>query len=150
MDYSNPLNIQLNISTRESGREIYVAGLFAVTLQCGLICIAAITVFHPGVKTTIGVEAEVYGFPCYVAGSVLLSAGIAFCSLAIEQTTEERAWEMCDKRTNVGDYPKLVFLQQDQRVQVSETPIPPPPQLFSIIYFLHFIFKSSGQLGHVL
>lgn len=125
-DYPGLLNIQLNMSNGETewpfrnGLELFIAGLFAIALQSGLICVAAITVFHQGVKTAIGVEAETYGVPCYVAGSVLLSMGIALCSLAIEQTTNEREWEISHKQTNREAYPQLLFLQRDQRVQVSE------------------------------
>ena len=134
--YPEPPNIQLNISKNQSEPpfkeelEMLVAVSIAVTIQCGLICIAAITVFHQGVRNAIGVQAEVFGFPCYAAGSVLLSVGIAICSVAIGQSTGEHEWINEDEHDKPGGSPQLMFLQQGQSVQVSNPNIlcdSPPP-----------------------
>ncbi len=134
--YLDPPNIQLNVSSNTSESpfkkrfELFLAGLAAVILQCGLIVIAAVTMFYEGARNAIG-GAEVYGFPCYTIGSVLLSIGMAICSLAIEQSTGEREWKRSKNvtKSNQGENeqrqgesnerPQLIFLQPGQRVQVS-------------------------------
>ncbi|KAJ4401067.1 hypothetical protein N0V91_008208 [Didymella pomorum] len=78
-------------------------------------------------------EPKSYGYPCYIAGSVLLSLGIAVCSLAVERNTVEYDWKVLTKR-KAGDEsapgnssvsmaqarkatsPRLLWLQQSQEV----------------------------------
>jgi hypothetical protein len=89
--------------------------------------------YHPRTRQAIGFEPKSYGYPCYIAGSVLLSLGIAVCSLAVERNTVEYDWKVLTKR-KAGDEsapgnssvsmaqarkatsPRLLWLQQSQEV----------------------------------
>ncbi|KAI5861397.1 hypothetical protein GGS23DRAFT_149096 [Durotheca rogersii] len=106
--YPDPPNIQINLVSGNFGRKLWFeqaeligASLVAVTIQLGLIAIAAITVFHPEVRSAIGTDPEAYGFSSYAAGSILLSLGIGLCSCSIEQSTTEFTWKLKeDDNTN--------------------------------------------------
>ena len=116
-------NMQINIATYTSEGpsynrfELLAAAITGVLLQGGLIIIAGATSFYPHIRAALGASIEPYGFPCYAAGSLLLSMGIAVCSLAIEQSTEEHELS----KTAETASPRLIFLQKKQRVQVSTT-----------------------------
>lgn len=127
--------------------EILLVALTAVILQMGVIGIAAVTAFQPATRDALGTQLKAYGFPSYVAGSVCLCIGMAICSLCIEKSTTEFSWNIRfpnktrmgqnnstnsnpnnqrakDKtrsRINCADYPRLIFLQKGQKVQVSIT-----------------------------
>jgi hypothetical protein len=97
LDFLGPPNLQLNLSSDpDSGTqkriELFVAGTVAVLVQTGLLVIASITVFYHPVRQALDYDPPVYGFPCYVGGSILLALGMALCSLAIEQSTTEYSW----------------------------------------------------------
>lgn len=63
-------------------------------------------------------DPKVYGLPCYVAGSILLSLGVAFCSYVVEQNTKEVAWTVPDgeKASSRHSNPHLIYLQRGQTV----------------------------------
>ena len=133
--------------------ETFLAALVAVTLQCGLIIIAAVTTFHGGVRVAVGVIPEPYGFPCYAAGATFLSFGMAICSLTIEQSTGEFSWEVAEDKPP----PQLFFLQPSQRVQVSTLYDPTILPLFhfcmpvSCIYLSfpsHFALRLTIHMGY--
>ncbi len=119
-----PPNLQLNLSSDHFEKtlirkrhELFLAAVFAVVLQVGLIAIAAVTVYHEGTRERINHEPEEHGFPSFVAGSVLLVFGMLLCSLAVEQSTTERSWKVVDSKTEELDYyPRLIWLQQSQTV----------------------------------
>ncbi|KAK7420800.1 hypothetical protein QQX98_002604 [Neonectria punicea] len=139
-NWIGPPNLQLNLSSdhfegswMRTGHELGLAFLTAVALQTGLITTAVMTVYHQPTRALIGSEPKVYGFPCYIAGSVLLSLGMATCSCAVEKSTIEHAWKLPkpDKRkdggkwkiprkarrdTNLQTCPRLVWLQGNQTV----------------------------------
>ncbi|KAF7540966.1 hypothetical protein G7054_g967 [Neopestalotiopsis clavispora] len=97
---NGPPNLQLNLSSDhfdgkklKKWHEIAMAAVTAVLLQISLIVIAAITAFYVGPNASSLLESRIYGFPCYVAGSVLLSLGTALCSFIVEHSTVEYSWE---------------------------------------------------------
>ncbi|RSL51250.1 hypothetical protein CEP53_008513 [Fusarium sp. AF-6] len=128
-DFKCPPNLQLNLSTGQSSRakkaaELFAASITAVTIQLSLIAIAAVVAFHDRTSEAIGYENNLYGFPCYAAGSALLCAGMAICSAAIESSTDEFVWT----RSTENNAPKtardsqsvrdtyLIWIQQPQSV----------------------------------
>jgi hypothetical protein len=144
-DFLGPPNLQLNVSSGKSSKEkktveLFIAAIVAVVLQFSLLVIAAVTVYHEPTKQKIKYEPEPYGLPCYVVGSVLLFIGMAICSCAIESSTSEFMWKRRRDDGETGDadndggrshktrrkkhkkrmseekYPRLIWLQQFQRV----------------------------------
>ncbi|KAK3312638.1 hypothetical protein B0H66DRAFT_484763, partial [Apodospora peruviana] len=134
-DFIGAPNLQLNVSSGQSSRqkkagELFAAAVVAVVLQLSLLIIAAVTVYHEPTKASIGYDPPPYGFPCFVAGSVLLFIGMGICSFAIESSTVEFMWKRNNKKHDVkivpdarptpksmvGQYPRLIWLQQSQRV----------------------------------
>jgi hypothetical protein len=125
-----PPNLQLNLSSDQFEKalirkrhELFLAATFAVFLQLALIAIAAVTVFWGSVRESLEFEPTGYGFSCYVVGSGLLAFGMGLCSLAVEQSTSERAWRVLEdeKKPKFEDeelkqYPRLIWLQQSQTV----------------------------------
>lgn len=131
-DFLGPPNLQLNLSSDhfedgwlKKGHELFLAGVFAVAVQLGLIAIAAATVFHESTRAALSPQPKTYGFPCYVAGSFLLSLGMGICSLAVEQSTVENMWKRSKEKSSpshnkssrdLDAYPRLMWLQQGQTV----------------------------------
>jgi hypothetical protein len=106
--------------------ELFLAAVFAVALQLGLIAIAVVTVLHGPTRASLS-EPKVYGVPCYVAGSFLLSLGMGICSLAIEQSSVEFSWTTevekekptsshNESKRGLDVCPRLIWLQQGQTV----------------------------------
>ncbi|XPS75928.1 hypothetical protein M3J09_007992 [Ascochyta lentis] len=99
LKWLGPPNLQLGLSSDQfqqnfptGGQEAFIAAVIAVLLQCSLIAIATVTVYHTRTRRAIASEPQLYGYPCYLTGSVLLSVGIAICSLAVERSTVECNW----------------------------------------------------------
>lgn len=137
-----PPNLQLGLSSDQSAEarkirhgEIFFAGVAAVVIQASLIAIASVTVFYDPIRKAMPSEPKAYGFPCYVAGSILLSIGIGTCSYVVERNTVEYTWWVVPKTRSdveVGvskpaeldkdnddemkAMPRLMWLQQDQEV----------------------------------
>jgi hypothetical protein len=130
-DFLGPPNLQLNLSSDhfedswlKKRHELFLAAVFAVALQLGLMAIAVVTVFHGPTRASLS-EPKAYGVPCYVAGSFLLSLGMGICSLAIEQSSVEFSWTKVEKKPtsshnessrDLDVYPRLIWLQQGQTV----------------------------------
>jgi hypothetical protein len=100
-----PPNLQLGLSSDQyeerkftKRHEIIVAAVAAVILQAGLISIATVTVFHDRTRRAISVEPEVYGYPCYVIGTVFLCIGVGICARAIERNTTEFDWQVLEEK----------------------------------------------------
>lgn len=94
-----PPNLQLGLSSDQfqqgcptKGQETLLAAMIAVLLQSSVIAIATVTVYHTRTRQAITSDPQVYGYPCYLAGSILLSLGIAICSFAVERSTVECDW----------------------------------------------------------
>ena len=105
--------------------ELIVAFVFAILLQTGLLVLAILTVTYSPLRDRIGFDPEVYGLPCYLGGSVLLSLGVGMCSYVVERKTAEYAWVLssdrglnttAESREAVDDYPSLVYVQKSQEV----------------------------------
>jgi hypothetical protein len=98
--------------------EIIMAAITAILLQTSLLAIAAITAFYVSPGSSSLFQSRVYGFPCYVAGSILLSLGTGLCPFIVEHSTVEHSWESLSGKEPVGltDAPRLVWLQQKQTV----------------------------------
>ncbi|KAK0622796.1 hypothetical protein B0T14DRAFT_494379 [Immersiella caudata] len=125
-----PPNLQLNLSSDQFEKallrkrhELFLAAVFAVFLQSALITIAAVTVIWDSVRESLEFEPTGYGFSCYVVGSGLLAFGMGLCSLAVEQSTSERAWRVLEdekepkvEEEELKQYPRLIWLQQSQTV----------------------------------
>ncbi|KAG6994415.1 Ankyrin-1 [Fusarium oxysporum f. sp. conglutinans] len=115
-------NLQLNLSSDYSdqmwlkkGRETAVAALIGVILQLGLVTIAAAMAFYLKPTSSSLFETKDYGFPCYVAGTVLLSVGTGLCSFIVERSTIEHSLEVVD--TSKKDKPfSLLWVQRHQTV----------------------------------
>ncbi|CAG9996188.1 unnamed protein product [Clonostachys byssicola] len=117
-----PPNLQLNLSSDYSdqgrlkkGNEILLAAIVAVILQTGLIVLAAVMAYNIIPESSSLMESKVYGFPCYAAGSVLLSLGTGLCSIIVEHSTIEHSWEISDDKDE-DSKPRLIWLQQNQTV----------------------------------
>ncbi|UPK95434.1 hypothetical protein LCI18_006369 [Fusarium solani-melongenae] len=128
LDPKCPPNLQLNVSTGQSSRatkdaELFTASTTAVALQLSLIAIAAVVTYHGPTSKAVGVE-NLYGFPCYVSGSVLLCIGMAICSAAIESSTDEYVWtrstgdNISEDETDLQPTrdPYIMWIQQPQSV----------------------------------
>ncbi|KAF3003987.1 hypothetical protein E8E14_007350 [Neopestalotiopsis sp. 37M] len=127
-----PPNLRLNLSVDycHNGHfieqhEILVAVTIAVLLQISLIAIAASTAFEVSPNSSSLFESSVYGFPCYVAGSIVLSFGTGLCSFIVERSTFECSWEVTGDNTpsetsktavTETEKPELVWLQKKQEV----------------------------------
>ncbi|WAO95424.1 B30.2/SPRY domain-containing protein [Fusarium falciforme] len=129
LDPKCPPNLQLNVSTGQSSRvrkdaELFTASTTAVALQLSLVAIAAVVTYHGPTSKAVGVENNLYGFPCYVAGSALLCIGMAICSAAIESSTDEYVWTRStggnipeDERDSQSTRdPYIMWIQQPQSV----------------------------------
>ncbi|KAM0319946.1 hypothetical protein ACHAPQ_010131 [Fusarium lateritium] len=119
--FSSPPNIQLNISsdhfntrTMKKGHEILLVATIGILLQTGLIAIAAVTAYRVSPNSSSIMESRVYGFPCYVGGSLLLSLGTGLCSFIVEHTTDEYSWDV--PNADKDNAPRLLWLQQKQSV----------------------------------
>ncbi|RSL42855.1 hypothetical protein CEP54_015327 [Fusarium duplospermum] len=127
-DFKCPPNLQLNVSTGQSSRtrktaELFVASTAAVALQLSLLAIAAVVAYHGPTSKVIGYENNRYGFPCYVAGSAFLCAGMAICSAAIESSTDEFVWTRSEENipkaardSQSTRNPSILWIQQPQSV----------------------------------
>lgn len=125
-----PPNLQLNFSSDHVGEryrfkkriELVVAALLAVTIQIGLLMLAATTILYQPLRDSVGYDPKVYGLPCYLAGSILLSIGVGVCSYAVERNTTEFVWtipespERSENEDVVDRFPRLIFLQKGQIV----------------------------------
>ncbi|CAJ0555364.1 Ff.00g054290.m01.CDS01 [Fusarium sp. VM40] len=118
-----PPNIQLNLSSdhfdptrMHKGGEIFLAAMIGFFLQTGLIAIAAVTASRLNSSSSGFLQSSVYGFPCYAAGSLLLCLGTGLCSLIVEHSTDEHSWEFCDKDVDKKNAPRILWLQQKQKV----------------------------------
>jgi hypothetical protein len=135
-----PPNLQLGLSSDQfekglpkKGHEVFIAAVVAVVLQASLIVIASVTIYHERTRRAISFEPKDYGYPCYIAGSVLLSIGVGICSLAVERNTVEYDWKVLARnksgeesaherisaignQTDISDSPRLLWLQQSQEV----------------------------------
>ncbi|KAI8655590.1 Protein SSH4 [Fusarium keratoplasticum] len=127
-----PPNLQLNLSsdhfdqnTLKKRHELILAAVVAVLLQTGLIVIAAATAYHLNPGSSSFFEIKVYGFPCYAAGSLLLSIGTGLCSFIVEHSTIEHSWEAVnssgekmngEKAKPQKNAPRLVWIQRYQTV----------------------------------
>jgi hypothetical protein len=125
-----PPNLQLNFSSDHLGEqyrykkriELVVTAIVAVTIQIGLLVLAATTILYQPLRDSIGFDPKVYGLPCYLAGSTLLSIGVGTCSYAVERNTTEFVWtipsnpEHSKSKDVVNQYPRLRFLQKGQTV----------------------------------
>ncbi|SPJ88726.1 uncharacterized protein FTOL_12620 [Fusarium torulosum] len=125
-----PPNLQLNLSSDyedqgwfKKGGEIILAAIVAFFLQTGVIAFAGVTTYYLSPRYPDLLESKIYGFPCYVAGSILLSIGTGLCSIIVEHSTIEHCWELVeDVESPKGDaprkknQPRLVWIQQNQTV----------------------------------
>ncbi|EWZ84241.1 hypothetical protein FOWG_12054 [Fusarium oxysporum f. sp. lycopersici MN25] len=125
-----PPNLQLNLSSDyedqgwfKKGGEIILAAIVALFLQTGVIAFAGVTTYYLSPRYPDLLESKVYGFPCYVAGSFLLSIGTGLCSIIVEHSTIEHCWELVkgvetpkDDDLMKKDQPRLVWIQQNQTV----------------------------------
>ncbi|KAF5578241.1 hypothetical protein FPCIR_11643 [Fusarium pseudocircinatum] len=114
-------NLQLNLSSDYSdhsglkrGQEIALAAISGVILQLGLIAIAVVIAFYLSPTSHSLLETKAYGFPCYVAGTFMLSVGTGLCSFIVERSTVEHSLEPADSKK---DKPvSLLWVQQHQTV----------------------------------
>ncbi|KAJ3457220.1 hypothetical protein MRS44_014361 [Fusarium solani] len=129
---SGPPNLQLNLSsdhfdqnTLKKRHELILAAVAAVLLQTGLIVIAATIAYRLDPGSSSLFEIKVYGFPCYAAGSLLLSIGTGLCSFIVEHSTIEHSWEAVNlagaktdgkKAKPQQNAPRLVWIQRYQTV----------------------------------
>jgi hypothetical protein len=137
-----PPNLQLGLSSDQyeerkftKRHEVIVAAVAALILQVGLISIATVTVFHDRTRRTLSVEPEIYGYPCYVVGTVFLCVGLGICAKAIERNTTEFDWQVLSEqerdplrddagtqstatghKVSVDNCPRLFWLQKKQEV----------------------------------
>lgn len=118
-----PPNLQLNLSSDHVNEhqyrkriELFLAAIVAVFIQAGLIALVAATVLYPPLRKRIGFEPKIYGLPCYIGGSMLLSLGVGVCSYAVERNTTELAWTIPKDNEDRHSYPNLIFLQKHQTV----------------------------------
>lgn len=118
-------NIQLNHTSvhfdkrwLKKHHEIFLAAVTGVLLQTGLILIAAMVAYHIGSSSSELFESKPYGFPCYAAGSLLLSLGTGFCSFIVEHSTDEYSWDALVDSKDVSEEnaPRLLWLQNKQSV----------------------------------
>ncbi|KAH7244825.1 hypothetical protein B0J15DRAFT_537647 [Fusarium solani] len=129
---SGPPNLQLNLSSDHFGQntlkkrhELILAAVAAVLLQTGLIVIAATIAYRLDPGSSSLFEIKVYGFPCYAAGSLLLSIGTGLGSFIVEHSTIEHSWEAVNlagaktdgkKAKPQQNAPRLVWIQRYQTV----------------------------------
>ena len=123
-----PPNLQLNLAsdhvdTRHQSKhfELLAAAAFAVIIQAGLIVLAITTTSYAPLRDRIGSQPKAYGLPCYIAGSVLLSAGVGFCSFVVERKTKEVSWTLSQHATGEDgtirtQCPQLMYVQKRQQV----------------------------------
>ncbi|KAJ3540951.1 hypothetical protein NM208_g4824 [Fusarium decemcellulare] len=118
-----PPNLQLNLSSDhfdqgwlKKRHELFLAAVAATIIQTALIAIAAVTAFYLSPNSSNFLESKVYGFPCYVAGTVLLSLGVGACSFIVERSTTEHSWDVLPGSETKDRAPRLLWLQQNQTV----------------------------------
>ncbi|PGH17795.1 hypothetical protein AJ79_00936 [Helicocarpus griseus UAMH5409] len=91
-------NLQLNQysdkpSINHNDGWLFGAAATGIILQVGVLVIAGITVYHGPTKAAIGQKNDVYGFPFFLSGTVVLVFGMLLCSWVIERSTEEIFWK---------------------------------------------------------
>ncbi|KAH0553022.1 hypothetical protein GP486_006781 [Trichoglossum hirsutum] len=110
-------NISLNLHGETVILELASYALFGVVLQVGVLVFAGFATYHPYLKTKLGGQRATVGFPLQAAGTILLVAGMALCSLAVEQSTEEKRWIASSSATKANsssskDRPRMLWLQK--------------------------------------
>ncbi|KAF2791447.1 hypothetical protein K505DRAFT_207343, partial [Melanomma pulvis-pyrius CBS 109.77] len=93
-------NIALNMDRAiASDRELGVWTALGVILQFMALIIPAVVTYHwKWQKGTTSIQA--YAYPCFLAGSCLVTIGIILCSYVIEATTTETTFVPCDDEQN--------------------------------------------------
>lgn len=87
--------------------------LLSTTLQLSVLIVSGFTVYNRAVSTRIGASSSTYGFPLFLAGTVLLVVGMLICSYTIEQSTIERS---CSRKEKTTDAIGIIWLQRKQYV----------------------------------
>jgi hypothetical protein len=95
-DRSAP-NISLNLHDSNTSRELYVAAFCGIVLQFGMLVFCGFSVYHPAFSQRFlknGRSVPGYAFPTMATGTILLVIGMLICSAVVEQSTEERIYEL--------------------------------------------------------
>lgn len=123
--FRSPPNIQLNHTSDHFAKhlvkkhqEIFLAATTGILLQTGLLVIASIVAYRVSPESSDLFTSKVYGFPCYVVGSLLLCLGTGLCSFIVERNTDEYSWMAVvgDKPVAEHNAPQLLWLQTKQSV----------------------------------
>ena len=61
-------------------------------MQLSVLIVSGFTVYNRALRTRIGAPSSAYGFPLFLAGTILLVDGMLVCSYTVEQSTIERSW----------------------------------------------------------
>ncbi|MCJ1342203.1 hypothetical protein MMC31_000383 [Peltigera leucophlebia] len=109
-------NMQLNISvnstsTVQRNYTLLFCAFLGTALQLTVLIVSGLTVYHHALSARIGAPFKAYGFPLFVAGTVLLVLGMVICSYTIEQSTIERSWQP-ENQSKLG----IIWLQRKQSV----------------------------------
>ena len=109
-------NISLNMSPMQSQTELYIALVFGILLQCGILGFAAITVFHSPWNETIflkdGERVPKKSFVLLVVGSAILALGMMSCSFVIERSTHEDIFDVRNEDPRITKKFRLMWLQR--------------------------------------
>jgi hypothetical protein len=85
-------NITLNLHGGDNQKEMFVAAVFGIFLQCGILVFSGLTVYHPEFSKHFeknGAPVKAYAYPLMATGTVVLVIGMMICCAVVEQSTEE-------------------------------------------------------------
>ncbi|KAH0608208.1 uncharacterized protein H6S33_002260 [Morchella sextelata] len=106
----NPPNLSLNVSMIPVRKWVLILFVvIGVILQGGVLVYAAITQYILKLEKNDAPPIG-YGFPLFLAGTVVLATGMFLCAQVVELSTEEKVWVPADDN-NIGAF-EIIWLQQ--------------------------------------
>ncbi|KAJ3547472.1 hypothetical protein NM208_g1493 [Fusarium decemcellulare] len=105
-------NLTLNVHTRFDRSEHYMAAIWGILLQLGVLLYFGFATYYPTLMLEKGgSRVESYAFACTAAGILCLAAGMMLCSYVVESSTEEKRY-----RPRGGREARLVWIQKSGTV----------------------------------
>ncbi|KAF4436576.1 ankyrin repeat protein [Fusarium austroafricanum] len=86
-------NLTLNVHGRLDRRGHYIAAIWGIVLQFGVLLYFGFATYYPKLMLKKnGGRVAGYAFPCTAIGTICLAGGIMLCSRVVKANTEERSY----------------------------------------------------------
>ena len=89
-------NITLNVKgSVASGAELWAFAIFSTVLQSLVLAVSALSVYKWQWRkgSNLVPQDRQYGYPCFLVGTVAVTAGLVLCSHVVEGATTEQIWQ---------------------------------------------------------